>query len=319
MSLYCARRGAPLLALWGVALCVAGLFEAGCHYTAYELGASASVGCTVTSASAPGCASPPHMCLPASTVAALSPRWLGIVIAGMGGPLISWLPMLALAMRRERSTQQRLGALSQLQRTMLWYLGFIGVVRNTHVLTASSAWCTAARACSRPWDPSGHTFVYGAQLVPLALLLPPEGGINGWAFVWLNGWAYALWYLSMSTATFFHTLSETAAGYALSLLLALALRSDPAARGNGAVGLRLELYAAAAAPWAGFTAVGWWAGVGAGHAGTLAAQLVYDCALWGLAGWLHRQLGAGRLRGAQGSSLSALAGRASESSADSSS
>ena len=139
-----------------------------------------------------------------------------------------------------------------------------GVVRHAHVLSTVR------------WDPSGHVFVYGAQLVPLWRLLPaaPTPGAQ-WPVLeaLLGAWTAVLWYLSFTTASFFHTLSETAAGYALVLLLALALRPESSAR-TGPAPCTL-----AALLWLSFTAVGFASRVGGSVRASL-LELGYDAALW---------------------------------------
>mmetsp|Transcript_19960 Transcript_19960/g.60583 ORF Transcript_19960/g.60583 Transcript_19960/m.60583 type:complete len:219 (-) Transcript_19960:259-915(-) len=85
------------------------------------------------------------------------------------------------------------------------YLGFIGPVRHTHRLFGSH------------WDPSGHVFVYGSQLVPLASIKPQF--LHPITKAWLALWAVALTYLSFTTASFFHATTETLAGYALVAIL----------------------------------------------------------------------------------------------------
>ncbi len=252
------------LQLWGALLLVAGLWELGCRYTSYDWRRSAALNCTVLRTARQGeCYSgSSQFCLPASVVGVLSPRWLSNSV-GMGGPLISWVPLLAFA-QCERPAARRLAALSRMHRTLVWYLGGIGVVRHAHVLSTVR------------WDPSGHVFVYGAQLVPLWRLLPaaPTPGAQ-WPVLeaLLGAWTAVLWYLSFTTASFFHTLSETAAGYALVLLLALALRPESSAR-TGPAPCTL-----AALLWLSFTAVGFASRVGGSVRASL-LELGYDAALW---------------------------------------
>jgi len=295
----CRALSLRAVVVWGVALFLCGLNEGACRYTAYDIGASLRAGCTQLTAAAE-CLAPNATCLPASAVAALSPRWLGS-LAGNGGPLISWVPMLLLALRPTRSAAQRLAALSALQLTLVWYLALIGPVRHTHTLASNS------------WDPSGHVFVYGAQLVPL-WLLPPDGPAarRTAAGTLLDAWAVVLLYLSVATACFYHTLSETAAGYALTVLLALALRAEADDAGGR---LQRATCAAAAALWIAFTVVGWW-DLAAAQAALRGAQLAYDLLLWALLAWLSAALARGA-RGAGGEQEgNALASRGSSDSSD---
>ena len=82
-----------------------------------------------------------------TSIETASPRWLSDV-AGYGGPLLTWLPLLV-------ASRPIAGTRPLLCTALIWYLSLIGVVRHTHLLLPSR------------WDPSGHCFVYGAQLLPL--------------------------------------------------------------------------------------------------------------------------------------------------------
>ena len=111
-----------------------------------------------------GCAAP-------STVVQASPRWLGN-LAGTGGPLMTWLPLLLGAKEAAPVRNVLLAALP-------WYLALIGPVRHTHRLLDSR------------WDPSGHVFVYGAQLVPLACIRPHM--LHPITQAWLALWVRSAW------------------------------------------------------------------------------------------------------------------------------
>lgn len=132
----------------------------------------------------------------------IAPRALSD-LAGMGGPLLTWLPMFA---HRGEVPLSKV-----LVRTMIWYLAVIGTTRHLHWLTG--------------WDPSGHAVVYGAQLAPLCQLWEESHGdrlptvLHTLSRVYLLVWGSVLCYLSATTAMAFHTLSETAASLILVLLL----------------------------------------------------------------------------------------------------
>ena len=125
----------------------------------------------------------------------------------MGGPLLTWLPIMVHA--NDQAVTSTLVA-----RSMVWYLTVIGCTRHLHDITG--------------WDPSGHAIVYGAQLAPLWQLWATGhgdgetvGSLRTLSLLWLLSWAAVLCYLSAMTAMAFHTLSETAAAAALVLALAI--------------------------------------------------------------------------------------------------
>jgi hypothetical protein len=228
---------------WSAALAAAALWEWSCTHTDYDLRRSVD-GCLNLKDSAaceqlqPGCVAP-------ATVLTASPRWLAR-LAGDGGPLLTWLPLYAAS---EQET---------LPLVLMWYLGLVGPVRHTH------------RVLRSRWDPSGHVFVYGAQLVPLWLGAWPRAAFPG---AWLRCWSVVLCYLSAMTAAFFHTPSETGAGWLLVAALWAAL--------HGTRPPPTWLPAASLATWAGFTAYAWF-DASAGERSILVGQLVYDAVLWAL-------------------------------------
>ena len=273
--------------LWGAALLIAGLFEAQCGYTRYDHRASSRLGCTVLREAAAKCYEPEAPCIDTSTIQTLSPRWLGS-LSGNGGPLLTWAPLLL-------SAQQPGRVRAVLAHVLLWYLSLIGVVRHAHLITGG-------------WDPSGHVFVIGAQLLPVWQLREAGNG-SKWQRMWLAVWLCALAYLSLATAAFFHTLTETAAGWGMVLLLVSLLHrtageserssSSSSAGGTAAAsaaagGSRLladnvaSLWtgtggvcrlSVAIGLWIGATAIGW-SDDAASPRAILAGQLAYDCVLW---------------------------------------
>lgn len=250
---------------WLVLVGVCGLVEFRCAHTSYDYRASKRAGCTQLKdqpVSNESCFQPAPGCLDAITLMTFSPRSLSDV-AGMGGPLLTWLPML-LAYRSEAPATSIL-----LARTMIWYLAVISATRHLHMLTG--------------WDPSGHVIVYGSQLAPLWQLWEQLGYSGGEALseartlllCWLLVWASVLCYLSGMTAVAFHTLSETTAAAAMVLILAAWL--------NQREGRVVDLWhvAAAATAWAVPTALSWMVSATAARSSPpLFGFLVYDLAVW---------------------------------------
>ncbi|KAL3916755.1 MAG: hypothetical protein SGPRY_006684 [Prymnesium sp.] len=188
-----------MLRVWVAAVLACGAWEAACGYTKYDLRLS-SPSCTRLKGEEQ-CTHPPSpWCVDAPMVSVFSPRWLSN-IAGLGGPLLAWAPLLVA---------RPFAAPDALHLTALWYLSLIGFVRHSPLITP------------RGWDPSGHIFVYGAQLVPywLVPIHQSESRARGQlAEHALFAWSSVLFYLSLTTASFFHTLSESTTGCFLVLCL----------------------------------------------------------------------------------------------------
>uniref|UniRef100_A0A7S4C305 Uncharacterized protein n=1 Tax=Chrysotila carterae TaxID=13221 RepID=A0A7S4C305_CHRCT len=238
-------------------------------------------------------------CVPLSTPLKISPRWLARCV-GFGGPLMTWIPLLLATAGNSDG-----GAWPSLRPTILWYLGAIGPVRH------------ACRVLPSHWDPSGHIFVYGMQLLPLWAASPPMSPLS----VYLTGWSACLCYLSVATAAFFHTASESAAGFALVAPLWLCMRTqsptqrerraertkwplatqqrkqtqEAAAQGNmhnaghrrsaqracARACMQAAPVGAVAAVWAGVTGAAW-CSPQLRRSGVLAGELVYDASLFAL-------------------------------------
>ena len=80
--------------LWTLLLLAASQWEFWCAHTTYDRRAS-TPGCVrLKNADGPDCAAVPGFCAPPHAIVAASPRWLSD-LAGMGGPLLTWLPLLA--------------------------------------------------------------------------------------------------------------------------------------------------------------------------------------------------------------------------------
>lgn len=270
---------------WAVLISVAAVYGAwACRFPLLDLRRSTH-DCTLlrhcTPVDMPACCAPlGSLCLSPAVALTLSPRWLANV-AGMGGPLLTWLPLLCFSR----------GGWPTLRLALLWYLALIGIVRHTHRVLDG-------------WDPSGHVFVYGAQLLPLWIFLPMRP-LSAREFLpqpvalSLHLWSYVLIYLSCSTAAFYHTASETAAGFALVALLWLFLSSSCGGSGlstehcyllsaeytsSGEVlGARATVHVAlivvVASMWLGPTVAAWRDARPADTA-LLAGFIAYDGALW---------------------------------------
>lgn len=253
---------ASRFAAWTCLLAVAGLWETRCGYTRYDLRRSAS-GCTRLKGGGAACVEPRLACVGAEAASGGAPRWLGS-LGGSGGPLLTWAPVLML------STGGRARRALVVAAALVWYLAFIGAVRHTH------------RLLHTRWDPSGHVFVYAAQLGVIWHLSEREllprgrsGHVDALLTGWLAAWPCALWYLSAATASLFHTLSETSAGWALAALLVCALRA------HESPGLPARCTLGAALSWCVWTGYGWCV-AGAGERAVMGGQLAYDCVLWAL-------------------------------------
>ena len=193
-----------LFVAWSILLGFAATWESKCAYSTYDLKRSTPT-CTTSKAAASAgmCYSLPRLCLDAQAVAKLSPRWLS-GLSGMGGPLLSWVPLLLLGADK-----------AMLATVLSWYVAFIMPVRHAKL------WLPLG------FDPSGHVFVYGAQLVPLIFTLTAVGSArplvrNAWLpqlAGWLGVWLVTLCFLSGTTSAFFHTPAETSAGWLLVALL----------------------------------------------------------------------------------------------------
>mmetsp|Transcript_19058 Transcript_19058/g.51196 ORF Transcript_19058/g.51196 Transcript_19058/m.51196 type:complete len:371 (+) Transcript_19058:60-1172(+) len=207
------------------------------------------------------------ICFSRRTIQRISPRWLSSFV-GQGGPFITWILVIP-SMRTGARTALFLDVL-------LWYIVFIMPVRYTHLLLPASL---------PRWDPSGHVFVYGAQLVTLWLglhvaSLQERKGCTTMGASLRSARVYAvlLWYLTSTTSAFFHTLSESLAAVAI---VALPLFAHERILGAFTVWASLRT---------GLAGVVWWclslaAALRALHGNpagsrTLWRQVVYDMLVW---------------------------------------
>lgn len=169
------------------------------------------------------------------TLSFTSPKLLGRIL-GVLGPLWTWAPMaIALSIdawtRRKRAARKAAG-------------GKYTPAPRDHstrraLLTHAVAWLLSADAVrywkiisTNQFDPSGHAFVYGHALLPLASLtwsaaLPKLARACNWAALAAGA---SLILGAFTTAAVFHTPAETAVGAALAGLSSLAWAAQPVAR-----------------------------------------------------------------------------------------
>jgi hypothetical protein len=256
-----ARR---LFALWAALVLACGLWNSIC-----------SCSTRARARAVAACPAEPPVCLSWETVKALSPRWLSDGV-GSSGPIVSWLFLVPLL----RAT----GRTALLADVILWYLAFIMPVRYLH-LVVPPGWGAL--------DPSGHVFVYGAQLVPVWLAAQLGHGRRGpWERCALHNvalhcaYAYALVlvYLSAATAAFFHTLSESACALAI---VTLPFGAHERTLGVRAVWTSHRTAALLLIAWLVQTLAVWRAlraqsdaSESARAVARLKAQAAYDCTLW---------------------------------------
>ena len=252
--------------LWTVLLLSASQWEYMCAHRSYDW---RSRDCVRFKGSSE-CVEVAQFCLTPSAINTFSPRWLSN-LAGYGGPLLTWLPLLAQEHFHHKGDTVRSALICT---TLLWYLAFISGVRHFHLLLTSK------------WDPSGHCFVYGSQLLPLWALTSLPNQAAPWM---VTLWSYVLLYLSAATAAAFHLPTETLAAWLLVLLLHFALLSRIDAmdgRSHDAVAaskqLRRRSYLVFPA-WLVCTAAAWEsARRNRGLTTELGLEAAYDLGLWAL-------------------------------------
>lgn len=248
------------LFLWTVILLGASQWEYLCAHSSYDW---RSRDC-VRFKGSNECVEVAQFCLTPTAINTFSPKWLSN-LAGYGGPLLTWLPLLA---------QERWPRANLICTTLVWYLAFISAVRHFHLLLPSK------------WDPSGHCFVYGSQLLPLWELTSLPNQAAPWP---VTLWSYVLVYLSAATAIAFHLPSETLAAWLLVLLLHFALlrrikAMDSSSYDAAAASKRLWRRGSVAFPvWLVCTATAWESARRSRDITTeLGLEAAYDLGLWAL-------------------------------------
>lgn len=138
--------------------------------------------------------------------AQVSPRWLGKLL-GAAGPLLTWLPLALLPAPPPAKAPS-----PDLPRALLLSIcAWLALIPPIHLLRRLL-----------PLDPSGHIFLYGAQLVPLWVAL--EGAQPRPALP-LQLLELALLALSAATAAWYHSKADVLAAWAALACLVAAVRS----------------------------------------------------------------------------------------------
>jgi len=185
----------------------------------------------ICSAVRSSCAGPASSLCPSDALAAaLSPRPVSDLLTTLG-PALVWAPLLAHA--RVSSCGATRGALLA---ALCGWLIFCMPVRLTRRLSGGA------------FDPSGHVFVIGVQLVPLWVARGASAAGGGarapLALRAAGAIEPVLWLVSASTSAFHHSATEVFAAWAL--VAALVAGARAAAHAHGAL-LRRALAAAALA------------------------------------------------------------------------
>lgn len=162
---------------------LAGTWQRHCGYDNYDLRTSTAE-CLIRKGAAPGCGDVHTGCVGVGDIQLLAPRALSNLVVGVG-PLWMWLPLWLWARGGRRSTSEPAEAQVQVQAqgepepellrvarrlttvalsvAALTYLSLITAIRYVTVISHALS--------GAEFDPSGHVFVYGLQLVPLWLVL----------------------------------------------------------------------------------------------------------------------------------------------------
>jgi hypothetical protein len=176
------------------------------------------------------CASTPssQSCPSPDTAAYLSPSILGDVVSH-GGPLLLWAPLLVHA-RAARCDVTRASLITAL----CTWLVFIQPIRLIRRLSANT------------FDPSGHIFVVGLQLVPLwSSARASASATTSAARHFAATVEPVLWFISGGTAAFHHSAPEVFAAFACVALAAAAERVLPHASARVSVAAALAVWLAA--------------------------------------------------------------------------
>ena len=208
------------------------------------------------SAAAAAAASAP-LCLPrgSALLALLSPPQLTDALAA-AGPLLTWLPLLYASCGRAPAHAATRRALLLCMAAWLLLSWPMRLTKRLHAALLQGA--------APPFDPSGHIFLYGMQLVPL-LAFKQEGVAAGGAappakpplqlrlrqlpgLLLARGWETLLLHLAFCTAAFYHDALESAAAAGCVLAVHAAASAAPLRSLAGAQ--PLQLLGAAGGAWA---------------------------------------------------------------------
>jgi len=241
-------------ALWSGLVLLATGWQAACAFSDVDL-KNSSAHCLVKK-SAPGKCDTSvgdsftqRFCIGPGHINSLAPRWLGVLVVYVG-PIWTWLPLaiwLLLRLRQTSPAHRRHLAVAfapAFFAAVGAFLAFINLMRYLSRLPVAMN--------PTGFDPSGHTFVFGLQLVPLwcltevlnaaarppslqssaggspvadsrdalspAAILPahrPHGRADRYLLAIFLLVEVGLWALTATTASFFHSTSEIFASWAV--------------------------------------------------------------------------------------------------------
>lgn len=244
--------------LWSAVILIAVGWQSSCGFVDYDIHASFKAQCTVRRSEPDKCLTgvSPH-CISPGFISRLSPSTVGKFVV-MIGPVWVWIPMLAWVYTQTAASRRAdsVGSGSDGPRppkslvvavrialiiSGLWFLAFIQPMRFM------AEWLGGGIRGAR-FDPSGHIFIFGLQLVPLwvwlglqlkcanatrNLLTSPTGGPpvsfasseasyrgHGWQRVARVAEAF-IWYLAFATAAFFHSWAEITTSWLVTLAFAV--------------------------------------------------------------------------------------------------
>lgn len=155
--------------LWSVLVAISTLWQVSCSYGDIDHAASHRSACLVRRGGSGKCEVSVEsvLCLRPASISAIAPRWLGVFVVWVG-PVWAWLPLGAWLAWRLRPAAAHSGAAAARRLALRFapvaaasvfaYLVGINIVRH---------WVRLRRINPSGFDPSGHTLVFGLQLVPL--------------------------------------------------------------------------------------------------------------------------------------------------------
>lgn len=245
----------------------------------------------VTRGGAPACTQPAHaLCPRPHVIRAAAPRALAKALSH-SGPALVWAPLAVWLWGGGGASADTARAQAAARAAGLFAaLAFVATAMPVRYLR---------HVAPGGWDPSGHVFIFGVQLVPLwaagdAFATWAPRARSGAAPLVARALSAVLVYSSATTAAFHHSATEVAFSWALVAALAAATGavSTVAAAAPGAASARVWRHgaAAAAAAWAAGCAVPAWAALAAagghGHArphapsvAHFASHAAYDAAV----------------------------------------
>lgn len=152
---------------WSVLVAVSTVWQVTCSYGDIDHAASHRSSCLVRRGSSGTCdlSARSAFCLGPPRISTIAPRWLGVFVVWVG-PVWAWLPLGAWLAWRLRPAAVQAAAARRLAlrfapvaaASVFAYLVGINIVRH---------WVRLRGLNPSGFDPSGHTLVFGLQLVPL--------------------------------------------------------------------------------------------------------------------------------------------------------